>query len=709
MISLRTLITTILGFGFFFANAANINWINTGGGNWSVGTNWSGGAAPGVNDTAVINENGTYTVTVDVNIGVAKIVVGGGTGKQKLMADNRTINVSSAIVINAGHTMHCNNNNIINGAGSITNNGVLLLVYNNALNVNVLNNDSIIIQNSYNTCAGIYTCTAPSVLHFDAQALTSLTFATGWTNNGKILISSPGCQTATLAITTGVLINSPSGIITINPNPGCYGYYNLNCGINNQGTINFNYITNWDVSSGASVNTGVINIAAGVTVTVKNGTLSSSNTGTFNFTSATSKLNFSSATYTNTGAVYNGNGTIRFDYSTANLNVDTIKNIPLYFYQSTINSNKPTVVNKVRMTIEYANTINANINNNDSIIVINSSNTMGGAYTCTSNSILHFDAQGFPTLTFANGWTNNGKILMTSPGCYPSTLSITTGVLINPPSGIITIDPNPGCYGYYNLTCGINNQGTININYITNWDVSSGASVNTGVINIAAGVTVTVKNGTLSSSNTGTFNFASATSKLNFSYATYTNTGAVYNGNGTMRFDYSIANLNVDTLKNIPLHFYYSTINSNKPTVVNKVRMTIEYANTINANINNNDSIVILNSSNTMSGAYTCTSNSILHFDAQGFPTLTFANGWTNHGKILMTSPGCYSSTLTITTGVLINPPAGIITIDPNPACYGYYNLTCGINNQGTINFNYNTNWDVSSGASVNTGVINIA
>ena len=244
MISLRTLITTILGFGFFFANAANINWINTGGGNWSVGTNWSGGAAPGVNDTAVINANGTYTVTVDVNIGVAKIVVGGGTGKQKLMADNRTINVSSAIVINAGHTMHCNNNNIINGAGSITNNGVLLLVYNNALNVNVLNNDSIIIQNSYNTCAGIYTCTAPSVLHFDAQALTSLTFATGWTNNGKILISSPGCQTATLAITTGVLINSPSGIITINPNPGCYGYYNLNCGINNQGTINFNYITN---------------------------------------------------------------------------------------------------------------------------------------------------------------------------------------------------------------------------------------------------------------------------------------------------------------------------------------------------------------------------------------------------------------------------------------------------------------------------------
>ena len=709
MISLRTLITTILGFGFFFANAANINWINTGGGNWSLGTNWSGGSAPGVNDTAVINANGTYTVTVDVNIGVAKIVVGGGTGKQKLMADNRTINVSSAIVINAGHTMHCNNNNIINGAGSITNNGVLLLVHNNALNVNVLNNDSIIIQNSYNTCAGIYTCTAPSVLHFDAQALTSLTFATGWTNNGKILISSPGCQTATLAITTGVLINSPSGIVTINPNPGCYGYYNLNCGINNQGTINFNYITNWDVSSGASVNTGVINIAAGVTVTVKNGTLSSSNTGTFNFGSATSKLNFSSASYTNTGAVYNGNGTMRFDYSTANLNVDTIKYIPLHFYNSTINSNKPSVVNKVRMTIDYNNTINANINNNDSIIVINSYNTMSGAYTCTSNSILHFDAQALASLTFANGWTNNGKILMTSPGCQTSTLAITSGVLINPPSGNITIDPNPGCYGYYNLNIGINNQGTINFNYITNWDVSSGASVNTGVINIAAGVTVTVKNGTLSSSNTGTFNFASATSKLNFSSATYTNTGAVYNGNGTMRFDYSTANLNIDTIKNIPLHFYYSTINSNTPTVVNKVRMTIDYNNTINANINNNDSIIVINNYNTMSGAYTCTSNSILHFDAQALASLTFANGWTNNGKILMTSPGCQTSTLAITTGVLINPPTGIITINPNPACYGYYNLNIGINNQGTINFNYTTNWDVSSGASVNTGVINIA
>ncbi|HRC33193.1 MAG TPA: hypothetical protein PK736_07090, partial [Bacteroidia bacterium] len=72
--------------------------------------------------------------------------------------------------------------------------------------------------------------TPHSDLHFPPQAAAPLTFATGWTNTGKILMSSPGCYLATLAITTGVLINPPTGIITINPNPACYGYYNLNIG-----------------------------------------------------------------------------------------------------------------------------------------------------------------------------------------------------------------------------------------------------------------------------------------------------------------------------------------------------------------------------------------------------------------------------------------------------------------------------------------------
>jgi len=53
-----------------------ILWLNASGGNWSVGTNWSTGAPPGITDTAVIVLTGTYTVTLDVSTQIAALVVG---------------------------------------------------------------------------------------------------------------------------------------------------------------------------------------------------------------------------------------------------------------------------------------------------------------------------------------------------------------------------------------------------------------------------------------------------------------------------------------------------------------------------------------------------------------------------------------------------------------------------------------------------------
>src|SRR5665213_138037 len=81
------------------AHCANITWINTSGGKWSVATNWSPNQVPGTNDSALITQPGTYTVVFDINVSgyasyvttVTNLTVGaGGAGTQTLLITNLT-------------------------------------------------------------------------------------------------------------------------------------------------------------------------------------------------------------------------------------------------------------------------------------------------------------------------------------------------------------------------------------------------------------------------------------------------------------------------------------------------------------------------------------------------------------------------------------------------------------------------------------------
>jgi hypothetical protein len=73
--------------------ASNITWIATGGENdWSVGANWQGGLAPGLDDTANLTANGHYQVDVDAALRVRKLILG---------AENATLAESSSESIHA--------------------------------------------------------------------------------------------------------------------------------------------------------------------------------------------------------------------------------------------------------------------------------------------------------------------------------------------------------------------------------------------------------------------------------------------------------------------------------------------------------------------------------------------------------------------------------------------------------------------------------
>src|SRR5437868_12988166 len=70
-------------------------------GNWSDGSKWSLGAAPGVNDTAVIDASGSnYTVTLDASPTISGFTL--NSANATLSATGRTLTVNGAADISAG-------------------------------------------------------------------------------------------------------------------------------------------------------------------------------------------------------------------------------------------------------------------------------------------------------------------------------------------------------------------------------------------------------------------------------------------------------------------------------------------------------------------------------------------------------------------------------------------------------------------------------
>ncbi|MCC5805059.1 MAG: carboxypeptidase regulatory-like domain-containing protein [Opitutales bacterium] len=70
-----------------------IRWINPAGGNFLTGANWSSGSVPGPDERAVIDLDGTYTVTVNANHTVGQIVVGAASGTQTLRQTGGTFRI----------------------------------------------------------------------------------------------------------------------------------------------------------------------------------------------------------------------------------------------------------------------------------------------------------------------------------------------------------------------------------------------------------------------------------------------------------------------------------------------------------------------------------------------------------------------------------------------------------------------------------------
>ncbi len=108
------LILTVLS-----THAADVTWTNLAGGNWSDAINWAGGAIPGPGDRALLTQDGTYTVNLNVDATVLSLVVGGASGKQTLVVSGFALTLlqASSFKPNAELDLHGGS---LGGAGSVS-------------------------------------------------------------------------------------------------------------------------------------------------------------------------------------------------------------------------------------------------------------------------------------------------------------------------------------------------------------------------------------------------------------------------------------------------------------------------------------------------------------------------------------------------------------------------------------------------------------
>ena len=99
----------------FASSAAVITWTNTSNGNWNITNNWSPHQTPSTNDTALITNAGTYTVTLNINPTIAGLVLGGSSGSQTLATAEHTLTLD-------GHATVGTNGVILLSGGALSGN-----------------------------------------------------------------------------------------------------------------------------------------------------------------------------------------------------------------------------------------------------------------------------------------------------------------------------------------------------------------------------------------------------------------------------------------------------------------------------------------------------------------------------------------------------------------------------------------------------------
>ena len=201
----------------FTATASTaVMWLNATDGNWSDGTNWSTGSPPTGSDAAMISVDGTYTVTIDADVNVESITLGGGGTGPTVSANARTITATGSVRLNEGSVLNLAFSTLT--ATAVINEGSLE-PSESAIHADIDNRSQVVARRS-TTLDGAIT-SAATILIDGAGA--DVTFTSGFTNTGIIEFAS---DTAggypSMYVNTGTLVNAVGGMIRFSGPGGGY-------------------------------------------------------------------------------------------------------------------------------------------------------------------------------------------------------------------------------------------------------------------------------------------------------------------------------------------------------------------------------------------------------------------------------------------------------------------------------------------------------
>jgi putative metal-binding protein/thrombospondin type 3 repeat protein len=491
--------------------ASLISWNNAAGGNWNTAANWSPAQVPGASDDAQITLDGTYTVTLDVDITVASLALGGTTGTQ-------TLSITHALTLS--------------GPGSVNSHGVI----SQTAGI-VKGTGTLVVDGTYNWSGGSWqdagTTTCNGALNISGTSLHDLpgrilntNGTTTWTGTGDIRTG------------TGTLITN-GGTWDIQNNQTLNSAYGGTPIFVNNGTVRKT------AGTGVSSLTIVFNNASLADITVSGGTLGidTGGTSTGSFTgSAGTTLRFGGTAAYNAGSSIAA-PTVVITGSTGTIDINGTYNVSgqTTFSSLTTNFNPASTLTSLGTTLVVnGGTAVVNLNSGDAInltTLTQSAGTLGGSDAITVSGPSTWSGgivNGAGTTTFNDALSIGGTAAHDLIGGHTLITNATTtwtgtGDIRTGQSSVFT---NGGTWDIQNsqtLSLAYGGAGTFNNNGTLRKTANAGLTSILAAMNNTNLVDITVSGGTLGidggGTSTGAFT-ASAGTTLRFEGAVTLNPGS---------------------------------------------------------------------------------------------------------------------------------------------------------------------------------------
>ena len=396
--------------------------------------------------------------------------------------------------------------------------GTLLNVKSSTINSRLVNLGNVDVHGSTAFNDSVTNASGATLrLQGDGAFSTSqLTVANGFTNDGTIVltdtISSYG---AILHVTNGTLTNGAGGLIRADS--GTNGPRTLDAQLDNEGTITLVRPLTLTKASAQHVNRGTINANAKLSISQSGTTPSFRQVGTIAIGTGDTVVVSAGTFVYDSGSISGGVLSLSgitvaaaHDFSTAStaLKLATV----------TWGGTGTLTVAPSTALVLAASTINSGIVNQGDVTVNGTSN-LNGAVSNAAGAMLRVQGNGIfstGTLAVANGFTNNGTILLTdTTSSYGATLNVTAGTLVNAAGATIRADTGTG--GPRNINVVLDNQGTF-------------------VSAVGAAQTTTITKASAAHQNSGTWTIASGTLAISGAGASFTNAaGGAVQGGGIFR------------------------------------------------------------------------------------------------------------------------------------------------------------------------------